>query len=133
MSYDCDVLVPAAIQSVITEKNAGDVKAKIVVEGANGPTTPEAEKILASKGVFLVPDILANGGGTTIAHLERVQCLCDDFWTEEEVNRRYEGMFTKAYEEVYKISKEENISMRMAAWVKALRIIEKAIIARGWV
>jgi len=133
LSYDCDVLIPAAIQSVITEDNAADVKAKIVVEGANGPTTPEAEKILASKGVFLVPDILANGGGTTIAHLERVQCLCDDFWTEEEVNRRYEGMFTKAYKEVFEISKEENISMRMAAWVKALRKIEKAIIARGWV
>ncbi|KJS12894.1 MAG: hypothetical protein VR67_06825 [Peptococcaceae bacterium BRH_c8a] len=133
LTCECDVLIPAATQSVITADNAAKVTAKIVVEGANGPTTTEAEKILASKGVFLIPDILANGGGTTIAHLERVQCLCDDFWTEEQVNNRYEGMFIKACQEVFDIAKKENISIRMAAWVKALRIVEKAIVARGWV
>jgi len=133
LAIDCDVLIPAAVQNVLHKDNASKVKAKIVVEAANGPTTPEAEKILLSKGVFIVPDILANGGGTTIAHLERVQGLYDYYWTEEEVHKKYEEMFVQCYKEVYQISKEKNISMRMASWVKALKRIEKAIKVRGWV
>lgn len=133
LAFDSDFLIPAALQNVITEENANDVKAKIVVEAANGPVTPKAANMLIAKDIFLVPDILANGGGTTIAHLERVQCLCDDFWSEDEVNKRYEGMFVKAYSDVYQMAKEKKITMRMAAWVQALRKIEKAIIDRGWI
>lgn len=133
LAFNADILIPAALQNVITESNVDDVKAKIIVEGANGPVTPKAAEKLISKNCYVIPDILANGGGTTIAHLERVQCLCDDFWSEDEVNRRYEGMFSKAYNEVYQMSVDENIPMRMAAWVMALRKLESAIIARGWV
>lgn len=133
LTSECDALIPAAVQSVITEDNASAVKARMIVEGANGPTTPAAERILLSRGVFVVPDILANGGGTTIAHLERVQGLYDHYWTEEEVHRRYESMFVQMYAQVYQISKDMGISMRMAAWVKALKRVEEAIKARGWV
>ncbi len=133
LELDCDVLIPAAVQSVLTEENASRVRARIVVEAANGPTTPEGEQILLSKGVFLVPDILANGGGAAIAHLERVQGLYDHYWTEEEVQKRYDIIFKQVYGQVYRIAREKEISMRMAAWVKALRRIEEAVKARGWV
>ncbi|MCL6448153.1 MAG: glutamate dehydrogenase, partial [Armatimonadetes bacterium] len=133
LTSDCEVLIPAAVQSVLTEENAPRIKAGIVVEAANGPTTPEAEKILLARGIFVVPDILANGGGTTIAHLERVQGLYDYYWTAEEVHKQYEVMFVQAYREVYQIARQRRISMRMAAWVKALKRIEEAIKTRGWV
>lgn len=133
LGIDCDVLIPAAVQSVLTKENASQVKARIVVEAANGPTTPEGEEILLSRGVFLVPDILANGGGATVAHLERVQCLYDHFWTEEEVHKRYDVIFRQVFAQVYRIAREKGISMRMAAWIKALRRIEEAVRARGWV
>ncbi|NLI14445.1 MAG: Glu/Leu/Phe/Val dehydrogenase [Peptococcaceae bacterium] len=133
LTFNCDVVIPAAVQNVIDKEVASKIKAKMVVEGANGPTTPEGEEILLSRGIFVVPDILANGGGTTIAHLERVQGLYDHFWTEEEVHAKYEAMFVQCYSEVYEVYKEKNISMRMAAWVKALKRIESAIKVRGWV
>lgn len=133
LTFNCDVVIPAAVQNVIDKEIASKIEAKVVVEGANGPTTPEGEKTMLSRGIFVVPDILANGGGTTIAHLERVQGLYDHFWTEEEVHAKYEAMFVQCYSEVYKIYKEKNISMRMAAWVKALKRIESAIKVRGWV
>lgn len=133
LRLDCDAVIPAAVQSVITEENAPNIKTRIIVEAANGPITPEGEQILLSKGTFIVPDILANGGGTTIAHLERVQGLCDHYWTEEEVRKQYNIIFTQVYNQIYHIAKERKISMRMAAWVKALKRLESAIIARGWV
>jgi len=133
LAFDSDFLIPAALQNVITEDNANEIKAKIVVEAANGPITPKAADMLIAKDIFLVPDIIANGGGTAIAHLERVQCLCDDFWSEDEVNKRYDGMFTETYRQAYQMAREEKITMRMAAWVIGLRKIESAIIARGWV
>ncbi|MEW6426054.1 MAG: Glu/Leu/Phe/Val dehydrogenase, partial [Bacillota bacterium] len=133
LTFDCDLLIPAAVQSVITEENAPRIKARVVIEAANGPTTPEGEQILLAREIFVVPDILANGGGTTIAHLERVQGLYDYYWTEEEVHKQYETMFVQAYREVYQIARQRRISMRMAAWVKALKRIEEAIKARGWV
>ncbi|NHM28615.1 Glu/Leu/Phe/Val dehydrogenase [Desulfofundulus sp. TPOSR] len=133
LCLDCNVVIPAAVQSVITEENAPNIKTRIIVEAANGPITPEGEQILLSKGTFIVPDILANGGGTTIAHLERVQGLCDHYWTEEEVRKQYNIIFTQVYNQVYHVAKERNISMRMAAWVKALKRLESAIKARGWV
>lgn len=130
---DCDVLIPAAVQSVLTEKNAHLVKSQIIVEAANGPITPEGEKILLRKGVFIVPDILANGGGATVAHLERVQGLYDYYWTEEEVRKQYSNIFTQIYCDVYRIASENKVSMRLAAWIKALKRLESAIKMRGWV
>lgn len=133
MALDCDVLIPAAVQSVLTEANAAQVRARLIVEGANGPTTPEAEQIMLSRGIFIVPDILANGGGTSVAHLERVQGLYDFYWSEDEVYKHYDAIFTRIFAEVYAIAQEEKLSMRMAAWVKALRKVEQAIKVRGWV
>ncbi len=130
---DCDVLIPAAVQGVITEEKASQVKAGIVVEGANGPTTRAAEDILRRRGVAVIPDILANGGGTVIAYLERVQGNYNYYWTEEEVHQKYEKMFVRTYDAVYNLAVEKDISMRMSAWVMALRREEEAIMARGWV
>jgi glutamate dehydrogenase/leucine dehydrogenase len=133
LALDCDVLIPAAVQSVLTEENAPRVRARIVVEAANGPTTPDGEEVLLSQNVFLVPDILANGGGAAVAHLERVQCLYDYYWTEEEVRKRYDTIFRQVFAQVCHLAREKGMSMRMAAWVKALRRIEEAVRARGWV
>lgn len=133
LTFPCDVLIPAAVQSVITEENADRILAKVIVEGANGPITPGAEKLLLDRGVLIVPDILANSGGTTIAHLERVQGLYDLYWTREEVFKRYRRMFLKVFQEVRSTAAEEKISMRLAAWVIALRRLSSAMTARGWV
>ncbi|GBF32399.1 NAD-specific glutamate dehydrogenase [Desulfocucumis palustris] len=133
LTCDCDVLIPAAVQGVITGEKAPRVKAKIVVEGANGPTTGAAEDIFRSRGVVVVPDILANGGGTVIAYLERVQGNYNYYWTEEEVHRKYEQMFVRTFDSVYRLAGEKGISLRMAAWVMALRRVEEAMAARGWI
>ena len=133
LAINCDVLLPCAVQNVLHAGNVGQIKARILTEGANGPTTPEAEAVLLQKGVFIVPDILANGGGSTIAHLERVQGLSDNYWSEEQVFNRYEEMFVATFKEVYSISQELNCSIRLAAWVKALRRVSEAIKLRGWV
>jgi len=133
MACPCDVLIPAAVQGVVTGEVANNIKAKLVVEGANGPTTPSAEKILAERGIIVVPDILANGGGTVIAYLERVQGTYGYYWVEKEVHSKYDEMFTETFNIVYRTAEVEKISMRMAAWVRALRRVEEAVKARGWV
>lgn len=130
---ECEVFIPAAVQSTVTAVNCVNIRAKIISEGANGPVTPLAEAELLKRGVFIVPDILANGGGTWIAHLERVQGLQDYYWTEEEVVKRYEAAFVNKFKEVYETSRQQGISMRMAAWTKGLKVLEEAIKARGWV
>jgi glutamate dehydrogenase/leucine dehydrogenase len=133
LTCECDVLIPAAVQGVINENIALDINAGIIVEGANGPVTKGAEAILKSQGVLVVPDILANGGGTVVAYLERVQGNYNYYWTEEEVHKKYEDMFVRTYRSVYNLAVERGISMRMAAWVMALRRVEEAIVARGWI
>ncbi|TEB04439.1 NAD-specific glutamate dehydrogenase [Pelotomaculum schinkii] len=133
LTVDCDVIIPAAVQNVINTKVASNIKAKVVAEGANGPTTPDGEEVLLSRGIFVVPDILANGGGTTVAYLEKVQNLYECYWSEKEVHAKYEEMFVQCFNEIYKICKEKGISMRMASYVKALKRIELAIKVRGWV
>lgn len=130
---DCDILVPAAVQSTITADNCDRISARLISEGANGPITPKAEEELLNKGVFIIPDILANGGGTCIAHLEKVQGLYDDYWSEDKIVRRYEKMFVEKFKQVYETSNQEGLTMRMAAWVIALRTLEEGIKARGWV
>jgi len=133
LELECDVLVPAAVQSVITPENAPRVKAKMVIEGANGPTTTDAEAILLEKGIFIAPDVFSNSGGTQVAHFERVQNLHDNHWTEEEVNAKLEGIFKNVFKEIYAIHKEKKITMRMACWVKAISHIVEAMQYRGWI
>ncbi len=133
LELPCDILAPCAVQNVITEENAPRVKAKFLIEGANGPTTPEAEKILIAQGVFIAPDIWANSGGTQVAHFERVQNLNDDQWSEEEVNAKLERIIRKVFNEIYDLHREKHISMRLACWVKALSKVVEAMRARSWV
>lgn len=133
LELECDILAPCAVQNVITEENAPRIKAKMIIEGANGPTTPEAEEILIKNGVFIAPDIWANSGGTQVAHFERIQNLHDNRWTEEEVNAKLERIIGKVFKEIYKLHKEQNISMRLACWVRAITKVTEAMKARGWV
>jgi len=128
----CDILVPSAVQSVITDENADKIKAKLIIEGANGPTTPGAEKILGEKGVKIIPDVLANCGGATVCSFERTQGLTDTYWDLETVNQRLKERILKAYKETVVTAREKNTSFRNAAWVNALIKISKAMKARGW-
>jgi len=133
LELECDILAPCAVQNVITEENAPRIKAQFLIEGANGPTTPEAEKILIDKGVFIAPDIWANSGGTQVAHFERIQNLNDNNWSEEEVNAKLERINHKVFNEIYALHTEKNISMRLACWIKAISKVVEAMKARGWV
>ncbi|HEY4025779.1 MAG TPA: Glu/Leu/Phe/Val dehydrogenase [Candidatus Dormibacteraeota bacterium] len=128
---DCDVLVPAAIGNQITSRNAGQVRARLVVEGANGPTTPEADRILEQRGVFLVPDILANAGGVTVSYFEWVQDLQSFFWSEHEVNQKLQAIMQRAFREVLGVAKERALPMRMAAYVQAVHRVASATRDRG--
>jgi len=127
-----DILIPAALENVITEKNAANVKAKIVAEAANGPTTPEADRILFKKGILVLPDILANAGGVTVSYFEWVQGLYWLFWTEDEVNKKLEGIMVDAFNSVYKIHDEKKINMRQAAYVLAMGRVVDAAKLRGF-
>ena len=131
LTVDCDVLVPAAIGNQLTSRNAGDVRAQVIVEGANGPTTPEADEIFHRKGVFLVPDILANAGGVTASYFEWVQDLQSFFWSEDEVNERLQHIMKRAFAEVLETSTSRQLPMRMAAYVKAVSRVAAAVRERG--
>jgi glutamate dehydrogenase (NAD(P)+) len=131
LELDCDILVPAAIENQITEKNATRIKAGIIAEGANGPTTPEADEILNDKGVFIVPDILANAGGVTVSYFEWVQNLQELIWSEEEVLDRLTRIMQKGFKEVLEISLSKKISMRTAALVLGIGRVAEASRLRG--
>jgi len=120
LALDCDVLVPAAMENVITRKNAGQVKAKIICEGANGPTTAAADKILDEKGVYVVPDILANAGGVTVSYFEWVQDRGGYFWDEETVNRRLETIIVRSFTDVAALAEKHKVSLRIAAYMLAV-------------
>ncbi|NLO05066.1 MAG: Glu/Leu/Phe/Val dehydrogenase [candidate division WS1 bacterium] len=131
LALECDVLVPAALENVITAENADTVQAKLVVEGANGPTTPDGHHILISRGIYVVPDILANAGGVTVSYFEWCQGIQKLFWQEDEVNRRLEDIMVRAFHDVHSRSEVLGADMRAAAMALAVERVAEAIMARG--
>lgn len=131
LALKCDILIPAAVENVLTSRNADDVEAKIVVEGANGPTTHEAARILREKGVLVVPDILANGGGAVVSYLEWIQNLHKEHWSLEEVHKRLEKRMTKVFWEVYERSIKNNRDMRTEAMIIAVTRVAEAVKTLG--
>ncbi|MFC1495468.1 Glu/Leu/Phe/Val dehydrogenase [Thermodesulfobacteriota bacterium] len=131
LEMDCDILVPAATSGQITEKNAPNLKCKILVEGANGPTEPSADDILFDRGVFVVPDILANAGGLTVSYFEWVQNVQELLWTEDQVAMRLEEIIKKAFREVVEIAETKKVHMRTAAYVLGMERVAKAMNLRG--
>ena len=131
LTLDCTILVPAALENQLTNQNAGEVKAKIVAEAANGPTTPDADNILFENKVLLIPDILANGGGVTVSYFEWLQNLRREYWTEQHVNERLDSNITKAFSDVYEIHMKMNLNMRKASMILAVNKVVEAIKIRG--
>jgi glutamate dehydrogenase (NAD(P)+) len=128
---ECDILAPCALEQVITPANADRVKAKIVLEGANGPTTPEADEILEGNGVMILPDVLANAGGVVVSYFEWVQGLQEYFWKEDEVNQRLNEIVTRAFDETWVTKQERDVSMRLAAYGLAVERVAEATTTRG--
>ncbi|MGH9509804.1 MAG: Glu/Leu/Phe/Val family dehydrogenase [Terriglobales bacterium] len=131
LEAECDILVPAALENQITLENASRIRAKIVAEAANGPTTPGADAILHQKGIFVLPDILANAGGVTVSYFEWVQDLQELFWDEDEVNRKLEKMMVKAFRDVHATAKRYSSDMRTGAYILAIGRVAEATSSRG--
>jgi glutamate dehydrogenase (NAD(P)+) len=125
------VLAPCALEQVITEENAGRIEARIVLEGANGPTTPAADEILESNGVLVVPDVLANAGGVVVSYFEWVQGLQEYFWKESEVNAKLNDIVSRAFEETWETAQQRKIPMRVAAYGLAVQRVAEATVTRG--
>ena len=132
LTMKVDILMPCALENQLTGANAADVQAKIVCEGANGPTTPEADKIFAERGIILVPDILANSGGVTVSYFEWVQNLMRYNWGFEEVQEKQEVLMVKAFEEIWGLKTEHSVDMRTAAYMMSIKRIADAMKLRGW-
>ncbi len=131
LELPCDILMLAAMEGQITEANASRVKAKIIVEGANGPTSTEADRILEDKGVFIVPDILANAGGVIVSYFEWVQDLQFYFWEEQEVEKRLDSIMKYSFESVLATARENGVSMRMGAYIQGVSRVVAAHKTRG--
>ena len=133
LELDVDVLIPAAVENVLTGENAGRVKAKIVLELANGPTTPDADAAMFKKGIFVLPDFLANAGGVTVSYFEQVQNAQNYYWDEPTVHERLDKKMTKAFHDVLAASKKYQTDMRTAAYCVAVARVAEAMTLRGWV
>ncbi|MBV9359441.1 MAG: Glu/Leu/Phe/Val dehydrogenase, partial [Chloroflexi bacterium] len=131
LELECDILVPAALEGVLTEANAGRVRARVVAEAANGPTTPEADDILHERGVFVIPDVLCNAGGVTVSYFEWVQDREEFFWTIDEINARLRRVMVRAFEDVHRTSIEHAVDMRLAAYLLAVSRVAEATLTRG--
>jgi glutamate dehydrogenase (NAD(P)+) len=131
LELPCEILVPAAVQNQITEANAGRIACRLLVEGANGPTSMEADAILGERGVFVVPDILANAGGVTVSYFEWVQGLQHFFWSEQDVNSRLISLMQRAFQDVAAVARDRGVSMRSAALIRGIERIKEAKRRRG--
>ena len=131
LELPCDVLVPAAIQNQITARNAGRLRCRLLVEGANGPTDLEADAVLADRGILVIPDILANAGGVTVSYFEWLQGLSQFFWTEEEVNTKLITLMQRAFREVLQVSQSKGVPMRTAALMRGIERVKEAKRVRG--
>jgi glutamate dehydrogenase (NAD(P)+) len=131
LEVDCDILIPAALENQITARNAGNIKARIVAEAANGPTTPEADQQMFQRGVFMIPDILCNAGGVTVSYFEWVQDLNRDHWSESVVNAKLKEIMVKAFQETLAIAQRDQIDMRTAAYLLAVQRVADATSMRG--
>jgi len=131
LEVDCDILIPAALENQITARNAGRIKARLIGEAANGPTTPEADEILYKNGKFVIPDILCNAGGVTVSYFEWVQDLDRDFWSIEQVNEKLRRIMTKAFASTLDMSLTKKVNMRTAAYMLAVQRVADATSVRG--
>ncbi|CAH2714361.1 Catabolic NAD-specific glutamate dehydrogenase RocG [Neobacillus rhizosphaerae] len=130
---DCDILVPAAVSNQITVENAGNIRASIVVEAANGPTSLEATRILTERDILLVPDVLAGAGGVTVSYFEWVQNIQGYYWNEEEIAEKLQNKLVKSFNDIYDLAQTRNVNMRLAAYMVGVRKIAEASLFRGWV
>lgn len=133
LEQDCDILVPAAISNQITVENAGSIKAKIVVEAANGPTTLEATRILSERGILIVPDVLAGAGGVTVSYFEWIQNKQGYYWSEEEIEEKLRSRLVKSFNEIYELAQNRQVHMRLAAYMVGVRKMAEASSYRGWI
>jgi glutamate dehydrogenase/leucine dehydrogenase len=131
LSLECEILIPAALENAITEENAHAVHTKIIAEAANGPVTPEADRILNQKGVFLIPDILCNAGGVTVSYFEWVQDENHLFWDEQDVNAKLEKVMTRSFADVLRIHTDKKVDMRLAANMLGVSRVAEASRVRG--
>jgi glutamate dehydrogenase len=135
MEQDVDILIPAALENQITGENVGKIrqKVRVIAEGANGPTTPEADAVLKERGIFLIPDFLANAGGVTCSYFEQVQSNMNFYWEKDEVLGKLDHQMTSAFNSVYELAKKNRLFMRDAAYVIAVSRVAQACKDRGWV